>query len=178
FAISVAVAAAVRVVLADADRRDHALALADIDDAHAARRSSRDANSVDRTTDQRAAVGDQHDLVALAHRESRDDLAAVGQAHQLDALAAAAGHAILVGRGPLAEAGRGRGKHELLSGLQLLEALLGQSRLWRRRRRGRGRLLAADLLFRILGLAQRARLAEIGVALLAGDALAGIDQRH
>src|SRR5689334_20704059 len=97
FAISVAVG----VVLADADGRDHALALADVDDAHAARCAARDANSVDRTADQGAAVRDQHDLVALAHREGRDYLAAIGQAHQLDAFAAAAGHAVLVGRSAL-----------------------------------------------------------------------------
>src|SRR3954468_1403066 len=172
FTISVAVA--VRVVLADADRRNHALAFADIDDAHAARAASRDADSVDRTADQGTAVGDHHDLVALAYRKGRDDLAALGQAHQLDALSAAAGHAIFVGRGALAEAGRGGGQHELLARLQLFEALFGQCRrLGRRCRRGRRCLVGVDLLLRVLGLAQRPRLPQIGVALLAGDALAG-----
>src|ERR1700760_2877250 len=98
-AVGLTIAVAVRVILADADRRYNALALTDIDDAYAARRPSRDADSVDRTADQRSAVGDQHQLVALAHRKCRDDLAAIGHAHQLDAFAAAAGDAVLVGRG-------------------------------------------------------------------------------
>src|SRR6187402_3226867 len=137
FAISVAVA--VGIVLADADRRDDTLAFAHVDDANAARRPARDADAVDRTADQGAAVGHQHDLVAAAHREGRDDLSAVGQAHELDAFAAAAGDAVLVGRGPLAEPGRGDREHELLLGPELLEAL------GRQRRRRRSRLLAARL---------------------------------
>src|SRR5713226_86907 len=97
-AVSIAVSVA-SIVLADAHGGDHALALAHIDDAHAARGASRDANSVHRTADQRATIGHQHDLVAVLHREGRHDLAAPGHVHQLDALAAAAGHSILVGRG-------------------------------------------------------------------------------
>src|SRR5471032_693494 len=85
------------VVLADADRGDNALALADIDDAHAARTTPRNTNAVDRTADQRAGVGDQHDLLALLDRECRNDLSALGEIHQLDAFAAAAGDAVLVG---------------------------------------------------------------------------------
>src|SRR5260221_6908836 len=97
FAISVAVAVA-GVVLADADRRNDALAFAHIDDAHAARGTTRDANAVDRTADQGAAVSNKHDLVTLEHRERRHDLSAFGEVHQFHALAAAAGHPVLVGR--------------------------------------------------------------------------------
>src|SRR6195256_1209014 len=109
-AVSIAVAFSVAsIVLADAHGGDHALALAHIDDAHAARGASRDANSVHRTADQRATIGHQHDLVAVLHREGRHDLAASRHVHQLDALAAATGHSIFVGRGALAEARRGGG---------------------------------------------------------------------
>src|SRR5258708_16658122 len=138
FGMAFAVAIA-GIVLADAYGGDHALAVADIDDAHAAGGASRYANSVDRTADQRSTVGHQHDLVAVQHRERRHDLAAPGQAHQFDALAAASGHPILVSRSALAEARRGDGEHELLLALQLLETLGRQrgadpSLLGRRRR--------------------------------------------
>src|SRR5258707_370527 len=123
FAVGVTIAVSVRIVLADADRRHHALALADTDDAHAPRAPSRNADSVDRTADQGATVGDQHDLVAVADRKRRDDFAASGQTHELDAFAAAAGDPVFVGRCALAEAGRGDGEDELLLGFQLLEAL-------------------------------------------------------
>src|SRR5262245_58402363 len=128
-AVAVAIAVAVlgtAIVLADAHRRHHALALADIDDAYAAGGASRNANSIHRTADQGAAVGHQHDLVVAEHGERRHDGAAPRHAHQLDALAAAAGHPILVGRGALAEARRGDGEHELLLALQLAEALVRQ----------------------------------------------------
>src|SRR5215468_10957308 len=92
------------IVLADAHGGHHALPFADIDDAHAAGGTARDANSVHWATDQCAAVGHQHDLIAVEYRECRHHLAAAGEAHQLDALAAAAGDPILVGRGALAEA--------------------------------------------------------------------------
>src|SRR5262249_12277011 len=164
------------IVLADAHRRDHALALADIDDAHAAGGATGDANSVHRTADQRAAIGHQHDLVAVAHRESRHDLAASRQAHELDAFAAAAGHPVLIGRGALAEARRGDREHELFLALQLLEA-------FGRQRRCRHALLrrlcfVVAVVRGVLGLAQRARLAQVGFALLGGGALAAVDQRH
>src|SRR3981081_622302 len=111
FAVAIAIAG---VVFANAHGGDHALTLADIDNAHAAGGASRYANSVHGTADQRSTVGHQHDLVVVQHRERRHDLAAFGQAHQFDALAAASGHPILVSRGALAEARRGDGEHELL----------------------------------------------------------------
>src|SRR5437879_4579630 len=106
FTISVAVA---RIVLANANRRHDAFALTDIDDAHTAGGAAGDADAIDRAADQRAAVGDQHDLVALQHREGGHDLATPclagsPEAHQLHALAAASGHPVLVSRGALAEA--------------------------------------------------------------------------
>src|SRR5262249_13800421 len=91
------------IVLADSDRRYHAFAFADIHDANATGGAAGDADVVNWTADQRAAVGDEHDLVALQHWERRHDLAAVWQAHQFDAFAAASGHAVLVGRGAFAE---------------------------------------------------------------------------
>src|SRR5476651_815905 len=114
-AIGTAVAAVATslVILADADRGDHALALADIDDAYAARAASRDANAVDRAADQGAGVGDQHDLLALLDREGGHALPALGEIHQLDTFAAAAGDTVLVSRRALAEARRGHGEHEL-----------------------------------------------------------------
>ena len=63
---------------------------------------------------------------AIDRLMGRHDLSAPGQAHQLHALAAAAGHPVLVGRGALAEARRGDGEHELLLGLEVVEAILRQ----------------------------------------------------
>ena len=78
FTISVPVAVAIAIagiVLADTDRRHDALAVADVHDPNATRGASRNANSVDRTADQRSAVGHQHDLIAVQHRERRHDFA-------------------------------------------------------------------------------------------------------
>src|SRR5260370_30473787 len=101
FTIAVPVA---RVVLANADRRYDAFALTDIDDAHTPCGTAGDADAIDRAADQCAAVGDQHDLVALQHREGRHDLATpslIGspEAHQLHAPAPAARHPVLVSPG-------------------------------------------------------------------------------
>src|SRR5260370_4596785 len=168
-AVSIAIAIA-GIVLADAHGGDHALALAHIDDAHAARGASRDANSLHRTADQRAAIGHQHDLVAVPHRECRHDLAAPGHVHQLYALAAAAGHSIFVGRGTLAETGRRDGEDELLLGLQLVEALGRESGGKRRPPPPRPRPLPAAIRGP-LPLARRARLAQVAVTLFRRDAL-------
>src|SRR5690349_14124778 len=185
-AVAVAVAVFTAIVLADTHGRHHPLAFADIDDAYAAGGAARNANSVHRTADQRAAIGNQHDLIVVEHGERRHDrsaptLANFGEAHQLHALTAAAGHAIFVGRGALAEARRGHGEHELLLALQFPEAVLrqrgGGGRLLRRRR---GLLLAAlgGILRHVLGLPQRARAAQVAFAFLRRDALAAVDQGH
>src|SRR5471032_2119267 len=121
-AFAIAVAGGL-VVFADSDGGNDALAFAYTDDANAARGAPRNADTVDRTADQRAAVGHQHDLVVLQHREGRHDLTALGEVHQLDALAAAAGDPVLVGRGALAETRRSHGQHELFLVPQRGEAL-------------------------------------------------------
>src|ERR1044072_5027074 len=96
FAVAIAVAVfGAGIVLADAHSGHHALALAHVDDAYAARAASGNANSIHRTADQRAAVGHQDDLVVVQHGEARAPPPAPGEAHQLDALAAAAGHPVL-----------------------------------------------------------------------------------
>ena len=60
--------------------------------------------------DQLALVGDQQDLVALLHREGGDQPAALaGQVLGQQALAAAAGAAVVVGRGALADSLRTTG---------------------------------------------------------------------
>src|SRR5690242_14149745 len=92
--LAIAVAVLAAIVLADAHRRHNALAVTDIDDAYASGGATRNANSIHRASDQRAAVGHQHDLVVVEHRKGRDDrstptLADFGETHQLHALAAA-----------------------------------------------------------------------------------------
>src|SRR5690242_21247235 len=100
--------------LADVLDRDDVFVIGGIEHDHALRRAAGDANVLDRTADQLALVGDQHDLVAVLHGERRDQLAvAVVDAHRDDAFAAAAGGAVLVGRGALAVAVDGDGQHHL-----------------------------------------------------------------
>src|SRR5580692_9406153 len=95
--------------------RRHLLAIAGREHDDALRRAAGDADAVDRAADQLAAVGDQHDLVGLLDRERGDDAAVLfGDRHGDDAFAAAAGGAVLVGRGALAEAFFGNRQHELL----------------------------------------------------------------
>src|ERR1700692_111552 len=61
-------------------------------------RAAGDADAVDRAADQLAAVGHQHDLIALLDRERRHQAAVLfGDRHGDDAFAAAAGGAVLVG---------------------------------------------------------------------------------
>src|SRR5499427_4593330 len=77
--------------------RDHALALGGVEHDDALGGAAGDADAVDRAADQLAAVGDQHDLVALLDRERGDDAAvAPGHVHGHDAFAAATGGAVLV----------------------------------------------------------------------------------
>src|SRR3984893_1284545 len=91
------------------------LALAGREHDDALRRAAGDADAVDRAADQLAAVGDQHDLVAFFDRERRHQAAVLlGDRHGDDAFAAAAGGAVLVGRGALAKAFFRDCEHELL----------------------------------------------------------------
>src|SRR6185295_13940749 len=111
-------------LLAQALHRDDALALGGVEHDHALRGAAGDADAVDRAADQLAAVGHQHDLVALLDRERGDDAAvALGHVHRDDAFAATAGRAVLVGRGALAEAVLRDGEHELLGRRELGVAL-------------------------------------------------------
>src|SRR6266508_1432691 len=106
---------AIPAFLADPLDRHHALVLGGGEHDHALGRAPGDADAVDRAADELAAVGDQHDLVGLLHREGRDHAAGLtGQRHGDDAFAAAAGGAVLVGRVALAEAALRQRQDELL----------------------------------------------------------------
>src|SRR6476660_1844642 len=105
----------VAALFAQALERHDLLVLGGIEHDHALRRAPGDADAGDRRADQLAAVGDQHDLVGLFHREGADDLAGLlGECHGDDAFAAAAGGAVLVGRRALAEAALRHRQYELL----------------------------------------------------------------
>src|SRR3546814_14946282 len=94
--------------------RDDTLALVDAEERDAAGGAAGDADVVDRAADQLAGVGHQHDLVAERHREGghHAGLAPAGtrQVEVADALPAAAGQAVLIGRGSLAVAVVGDGE--------------------------------------------------------------------
>src|SRR5690348_15228323 len=62
-------------VLAEALDRDDVLALGGAEERHALRAAAGDADVVDRHADDLAAIGDQHDLVAVLDREGGDELA-------------------------------------------------------------------------------------------------------
>src|SRR5262245_20281345 len=118
--LAVPVVAVLAVLLGEPFDRHHPFALggAEHDDALGA--ATGDADAVHRAADQLAAVGHQHDLVALLDRERGDDAAvALGHVHRDDAFAAAAGGAVLVGRAALAEAVLRDGEHELLGSRQV-----------------------------------------------------------
>src|ERR1700722_9650771 len=66
---SVAVSVAVFGVLADVLDRDHMLVLGGIEHDDALGRAAGDADTLDRTADQLAVVGHQHDLVEILDRE-------------------------------------------------------------------------------------------------------------
>src|SRR5689334_9127250 len=101
-------------LLREALDRDDALALGGVEHDHALRGAAGNSDAVDRAADQLAAIGHQHDLVALLDRERGDDAAvALGHVHRDDAFAAAAGGAVLVRRGTLAEPVLRDREHEL-----------------------------------------------------------------
>src|SRR5580658_6283361 len=113
-AIAIAVAVAVLGFLADVFDRDHMLVLGGVEHDHALGRTAGDPDALYRATDQLALVGHQHDLIGLFHREGGDQLAvAVIDRHRDDAFAAAAGGAVLEGRGALAVAVDGHRQHHL-----------------------------------------------------------------
>src|SRR5271156_4101844 len=85
--------------------RDHVLVLGLAEDGDALGVAGGDADLGDPHPDQLSLVADQQQFVALLDRERRDEAAAaLGQVVGDQALAAAAGPAIVVGRGALAEA--------------------------------------------------------------------------
>src|SRR5262245_25436547 len=99
---------------------DDALALLHLEQRDALGLAAGDADVVHRAADELPAIGHQHDLIAVGDGERRDDLAvALGDVHVGDALPAAAGDAVLIGRGALAIAAGGDGEDELLLGPQL-----------------------------------------------------------
>src|SRR5215470_12536680 len=163
-------------LFADALDRDHAFGFGGVEHDHALGRAPGDADALDAGANELAAVGDQHDLVAVLDRERGDQLAgllpdgavALAHVHGDDAFAAAAGDPVLVGRGTLAVAALGNGQHELLGSRHRDVALLAKlDGLAGRDLRG---LLGVGR--RLLGLAaveaapHRARAPEIGDALL------------
>src|SRR5579871_984885 len=107
--------------------RSDTLALGGVEHDDALGGAAGDADAVDRTADQLAAIGDQHDLVAVLDRKRRDDAAVfLGDRHGDDAFAAAIGGAVFIGRRPLAKTFFRDRQHELLGGGQLDVALLAE----------------------------------------------------
>ena len=130
---------------------------------HALRAAADDADVVDRHADDLAAVGDQHDLVAVLDREGGDQRAVpLVDRHGDDAFAAAPGDPVLVGRRALAVAVLRDGQDELLGGAHLGVALLGELAAGRRLASSLG--VAAGLL-RLALAAHRAAHLEVGGAL-------------
>ena len=88
-----------------------------IEDDHALSAAPGNPNAIDRAADQLAAIGDEHDLVAILDRHGRDELAiSLIDGHRDNAFAAASGDPVFVGRRPLAIAIRGDGQDDLLGG--------------------------------------------------------------
>src|SRR5204863_7573930 len=86
-------------VVGDALDGDHLLALVGLEDAHALSVACGDAHVVHRAADQLAAVGHQHDLVAVLDREGGDEGAvAIVDDHGGEAFAATPRDPVLVGR--------------------------------------------------------------------------------
>ena len=105
-----------------------ALAGIESEQRHAHGGAAGDAHLVGRQADQAAGVGHQHDVIALAYREARGNGSAGARRERDvgDALAAAAGDAILVGAGALAETGVGDGEEEFFGLFQFADALRRQ----------------------------------------------------
>src|SRR5450631_2419328 len=162
-------------LLAEPLHRHHALFVGGVEHDHAAGLAALDADLGDAAADQLAAVGDQHELALLLHRERADQAADLGAqrsvalavVHGDDAFAAAAGGAVLERRGTLAVAALRDGEHELLGGGEVDVALLAELD-------GAGRLLEIGLgVVRLLwgiveAAAHRAGALEIGGTLVAG----------
>src|SRR5262249_7497912 len=120
--------------LADALDRHYALVVRGVEHDHPLRRAAGDADALDAGADQLAAIGDQHQLVAVLDRERGDQLAglladravALAHVHRHDAFAAAAGDPVLKGGRALAVAALRDGEHELLGCRHLHITLLAE----------------------------------------------------
>src|SRR5262249_52687402 len=124
---SVGLPAIAGAVLRHALDGDDLLAFLGLEYAHALRVAAGNAHVVHRHADELAGVGDQHDLVALLDGKRRNERAVARvDDHGADTFAAAAGDAVVVGRGPLAETAIGYGEHELLVRGELGVALWGE----------------------------------------------------
>src|ERR1700686_4771427 len=122
-----AVPIAVFSVLADVLDRHHMLVLGGIEHDHALSRAAGNPDALDRTADQLALVGHQHDLVGVLDRERRHQLAvAAVHRHRHDALAAAPGGPVFERGRALAVAVFADGQHELLARRHLDIALLAE----------------------------------------------------
>src|SRR6185437_12564701 len=105
-----------------------ALILLDPENGHAAGAASLDAHACHRHADDLALIADQHQVVALFHRErSHDGVVLPAHVEGYDARTAASGDAIFVGTGALAETAFGDGEHELFARAQL-RITLGRER--------------------------------------------------
>ena len=130
----------------------------------AARPWKRDA--VDRHADGLALVADQHQIVAILDREGRNDGAVLAaHAHGDDARAAAAGDAVFIGAGALAEAVLRNREDELLPGAQLRHSVPASASPPRRPPRVLGHVLGAGFGLLAGRAARRAGLLEIGARL-------------
>src|SRR6202043_1060403 len=122
-----AVTVAVLGVLADVLDRDHVLVLGGVEHDDALGRAAGDPDALDRTADQLALVGHQHDLVTVLDRERRHQLAvAAVDRHRDDALAATPRGPVLERRRALAIAVLADGQHELLGSRHFDVTLLAE----------------------------------------------------
>src|SRR3954471_4572642 len=141
-------------LFADPLDRDHLLVLGGVEHDDALGRAPGDADAIDRAADQLPAIGDQHELIGLFHRERGDQradllldrlgaLLAFPDRHRDQAFAAAIGDAVFVGRRALAVAALRHREDELLGRRHFDIALFAKLNRVRRR------------LLRLLGVARR-----------------------
>lgn len=120
--------------LVDTFHGNHLLILGGGEDRHALGGAACDTDAVYRHTDQLAAIGNQHDLVAFIHRESRNEFADFRRLRGIggaDALAATTRCAEVVRRRTLAVAFFRDGQHEFFACLQFLITLFAEFAFFR-----------------------------------------------
>ncbi len=117
YGTALAIAVLAGFFFADAFDTDDLFALSRIEDDDALRAATGDADAFDRTADQLAAIGHQHDSIAIFDRHGGDERAVTrSDRHGDNAFAAAPGDAIFVRGGALAIAIGGDGQNNLLLG--------------------------------------------------------------